>query len=687
MGDTGDSPTPFGVAVSVDNNAEANIRIPPITIIVAGVTPVDDDFRSWFGDATAGPITFALPTAVGREGERYTFKKTDASANGILVLPFGGETIDGAASKTLANQNETFSIESDGVNWEVVVPLVSTAGGGGAVTLFSEAPGFSTASPVYVAIPGSAIPFVLAATTTIDFEGFATDGPDGVFVIDDAQLGIRVDGIDYPGSAGAFNNAGTAPFRTIVASKGLTLPAGPHVAELILRKPGLSPAVAAVTLGGPTFPTRLTLWTFPTGSGGGGGAALIDFTQYVSDVHGSDATGDGSITSPFKTIAAAFAAIPPHGNDYSKWAFERWTIHCEPGHYTEAGPIIFRQIRRSIRLYGDGAVIDAEVRFTQDIADWPDGVAFNPALVPAPWGPPDNVIPLSGFEIAGESGGMEGGIVANNIILRGRVLYRVEGDGPALAAVSPVFWFGRSFQSLAGWEFENASAPVGAPALTVELEQFSIINNHIGGDGVGGATFNLKAHNGQLRGTIGPFCNILEIDSCRIQAIDRTTDFAGGAVAGSVVGSTTTSQGAITDSYFNGATYNLGAAAGANVLTIDDVSLERLIAQGFTLTNIIFQPINRLLRQNRTLAVNTALLQTDKIVKGDASVGAITFTLPNPVLYILNTITIKKTDATANAITINPFAAETIDGAASASLSSPNESIDLYSDGVNWLSV
>jgi len=436
----------------------------------------------------------------------------------------------------------------------------------------------------------------------------------------------------------------------------------------------------------------MPIYSFPPGAaggggGGGGGSAAIDRTFYVSDLNGSDATGDGSISKPYKTIAFAVAAIPPHGNSYSVWANERWTIHLEPGVYPEAGPIVLRQVRRSIRLYGDGAVVNNEVRFTQNIADWPDGVLFNPALVPAPWGPPDNAIPLSGFELAGESGGMEGGIVANNLILRGRVLYRVEGNGPALAAVSPVFWFGRSFQSMAGFEYENASAPVGAPALTVELEQFSIIGRHIGSDGVGGASMSLKAHNGQLRGTIGPFCTILEIDSCRIQAIDRTTDFAGGAVAGSVVGSTATGQGAITDCYFSGGTYLIGAPAGANVLTIDDVSLERLIAAGFTLSSIVFQPINRLLRQNRTVAGATALLQTDKVVKGDASGGAFALTLPNPVLYRLNTITIKKTDATAFAITINPFAAETIDGFASISIASPNESVDLYSDGVNWISV
>lgn len=410
-------------------------------------------------------------------------------------------------------------------------------------------------------------------------------------------------------------------------------------------------------------------------------SALIDYTFYVSDAHGSDATGDGSISRPYKTIAFAIAAIPAHGGSYSVWAFERYTIHLEPGHYTEAGPLTFRQVRRSIRLYGDGAVVDAAVTFIQNIADWPDGAAFAPAAVPAPFGPPDNTIPLSTFEIAGESGGMEGGITSDNLILRGRVLYRFEGTGPALAAVAPVFWFGRSFQSMAGWECENALAPAGTPSLTVELEQFSIINRHIGADGVNGQSMNLKAHNGQLRGTIGPFCVILEIDSCRIQAIDRTTDFAGGAVAGIVIGSTVTSQGAITDSYFSGATYLIGAAAGSNILTIDDVSLQRLIAAGFTLTSLIFQPINRLLKQNRAVNVAGALLVTDKVVIS-TPVAPITFTLPTAASMRFNTLTVK--NLSAFLITLDAAGAETIDGALTYVLAVFPGVVSIYSDGTAW---
>lgn len=413
-------------------------------------------------------------------------------------------------------------------------------------------------------------------------------------------------------------------------------------------------------------------------TGGTGGSAAIDFTYYVSPTNGSNATGDGSISKPYLTIAFAIAAIPPHGGSYSVWAFERWTIHLEPGYYTEVGPLVFRQIRRSIRLYGDGAVVDAPVTFINDLVDYPTGILFSPALVPAPWGPPDNTIPLPCFELAGESGGMEGGYSANNLILRGRVLYRTEGVA-GLTVAAPFFWFAKFIQSLAGFEFENACG--GAASLTVEIEGSSIINRHIGCDGVSGAAFLLKAHNSQLRGTIGPFCTILEIDSCRIQSIDRLTDFSGGAVVGSVVGSTVTNQVAIVDSCFSGTVYNIGAAAGSNVLTIDDTSLQRLIAAGFVLSSCVFQPTNRLLRQNRAQNVASTLLVTDKVVFS-TPVAPITLTLPTAASYRLNTMTIK--NLSLFVVTVDGSGAETIDGALSVLIVSQYESLDLYSDGVSW---
>lgn len=317
------------------------------------------------------------------------------------------------------------------------------------------------------------------------------------------------------------------------------------------------------------------------GGGGAGGASIIDFLLYVSPTRGS-AAGTGSIDSPFATIAQAAAAIPAHANNYATWANERYTVYAEGGRYTEAGPIILRQVRRSMRLYGQGAVIENEVRFVNDIADYPDAALFSPLLVPTPWGPPVNAIPVVCFELEGEGGGMEGGLPANNLTLLGLASYHAVS--PQIAAFDPIFWWGHRIQSFGGWQFTNLSGV--AIFLTTEIDSSSIINNHIGSDGAAGANMQLKASNSQLRGTIGPFCNILEIDACRVEAVDRTTDFAGAPVAGNVTSSSAVaSQSFISNCAFPGVVYNFGAAGPGGVIILDETSFNRLVVQpGVTLT-------------------------------------------------------------------------------------------------------
>lgn len=92
-------------------------------------------------------------------------------------------------------------------------------------------------------------------------------------------------------------------------------------------------------------------------------------------------------------------------------------------------------------------------------------------------------------------------------------------------------------------------------------------------------------------------------------------------------------------------------------------------------------------RPNRVVAASGALLVTDSVVLANAAGGALVLSLPDPALYSSKTITVKKTDTTVNTVTVTPFAAETIDGLASFVLSSSQESVDLYSNGVNWFTV
>lgn len=78
------------------------------------------------------------------------------------------------------------------------------------------------------------------------------------------------------------------------------------------------------------------------------------------------------------------------------------------------------------------------------------------------------------------------------------------------------------------------------------------------------------------------------------------------------------------------------------------------------------------------------ILISDDIVFGDSSGGTFTFTLPTAVGNDGKVITIKKIEASFNAITIDGNASETINGSATTTLNTDNETIKIVSDGSNW---
>jgi len=71
-------------------------------------------------DATAGAFTVTLPTAIGNNGQQYTFKKIDATTNGITINTSASQTIDGNASNVLSTQNASVTLSSDGANWKII---------------------------------------------------------------------------------------------------------------------------------------------------------------------------------------------------------------------------------------------------------------------------------------------------------------------------------------------------------------------------------------------------------------------------------------------------------------------------------------------------------------------------------------------------------------------------------------
>jgi len=109
----------------------------------------------------------------------------------------------------------------------------------------------------------------------------------------------------------------------------------------------------------------------------------------------------------------------------------------------------------------------------------------------------------------------------------------------------------------------------------------------------------------------------------------------------------------------------------------------------------------------KTISANYALTETDYTILVDASVGAITVTLPDATtcagrIYVIkkkdssaNTVTttcagriyvIKKKDSSANTVTISS-SNQTIDGLSTQSLTTQYQTLRVQSDGTNWWTI
>ena len=72
------------------------------------------------GDATSAAFTITLPTAVSKDGQTFTIKKIDASANAVTVGTTSSQTIDGSTTYSLPTRYKYVTVVSDGANWIIV---------------------------------------------------------------------------------------------------------------------------------------------------------------------------------------------------------------------------------------------------------------------------------------------------------------------------------------------------------------------------------------------------------------------------------------------------------------------------------------------------------------------------------------------------------------------------------------
>lgn len=120
---------------------------------LVGIT-LDQNDRTIRVDATAAPVTIALPTAASGKHWVYTIKKIDATGNAVTIDAAAAETIDGALTQVLSLQYRTLTIQSNGVSWDIITPQSSGGDIYAATRIVSLIPGEGTDLTIAAALAG-----------------------------------------------------------------------------------------------------------------------------------------------------------------------------------------------------------------------------------------------------------------------------------------------------------------------------------------------------------------------------------------------------------------------------------------------------------------------------------------------------------------------------------------------------
>ena len=314
--------------------------------------------------------------------------------------------------------------------------------------------------------------------------------------------------------------------------------------------------------------------------------------MYVDTNLGVDEPNRGTVTKPYKSINYAYSqvsTVPDTQEGADQWLLEKLIFWCAPGVYTEGGtfdePVdVEVGIKRArVSVQGDGVYIRGNLAFKYDIQWVPGGWDYVTEYRPNQKFPYDaagsGTATLVSFDVSGDTGGMEAGHPAMNIMTAGAVQIRYgsteEGPvnawqsmfGPMQAQVSKVQTFG-------GLNVMAAEGEVvtGNNSLTVEIDDSCISGTYLGSS-LPGTAMTLKAHNSQLRSQIGPYVTVIEIDNCRIQG-GFNREVLGGA--GNVTFSGASSYAHIRDCAVPASVFNVGNGT-ANVSIYTDELTGKLL--------------------------------------------------------------------------------------------------------------
>lgn len=94
------------------------ITAPVRSVTSSGLVDKDGDYILLV-DATSGQVDLSLPSVLDMaSGRRFVIKKTDPSANAVVVTTTGSETINGGSTLALAKQNDTSILINDGTGYQ-----------------------------------------------------------------------------------------------------------------------------------------------------------------------------------------------------------------------------------------------------------------------------------------------------------------------------------------------------------------------------------------------------------------------------------------------------------------------------------------------------------------------------------------------------------------------------------------
>jgi len=168
-----------------------------------------------------------------------------------------------------------------------------------------------------------------------------------------------------------------------------------------------------------------------------------------------------------------------------------------------------------------------------------------------------------------------------------------------------------------------------------------------------------------------------------------TVDINGGTIDGTPIGGAAPAAGAFTSLNATGGGSLAGTWSDLGTVTTVDVdggTLDGVVVGGATPAAGTFTTLaaDALYLQHRTVTATTdTALVTDGVIFLNAASNDVTLTLPTAAAGDGQVLIVKRIDASAQVVTIDGDAAETIDGSATKALVSL-ETVRLISDGTEW---